>query len=105
VVVVKPKQPFLDWCRLVIDDPGMSLDDVTIEPGTYLLPDYDDEGVEAFLRSFFEEIFEHELEGWIVDETYWPKNRDFERFLEWFDVELSSIVVDLAEEPLEYDDG
>jgi len=83
VAVVKPKEPFLEWCRVVFDDPEMTLEDVSAEPGAYLLPDYDDGGEHAFLRGFFELIFAPELEGWIFDEDAWPQERDFDMFLEW----------------------
>ena len=43
------------------------------------------------------------LKGWLTDEAYWPKNRTFEMFGEWFQIQMSSIVEDLVvAEPLEY---
>ena len=43
------------------------------------------------------------LGGWVTDEALWPKNRTFEMFHEWFEVQMSSIVQDLyLDEPLDY---
>jgi hypothetical protein len=48
---------------------------------------------------FFDLIFE--LEGWYTDESAWPKDRSLATFLEWFDVEFSTMVVDLVDAPLQ----
>ncbi len=45
------------------------------------------------------------LAGWVTDEALWPRDRTFEMFREWFEVQLSSIVQDLyVDEALEYFD-
>ena len=45
------------------------------------------------------------LEGWVTDDSYWPKTRTFEMFREWFEVQMSSIVHNLHRgETLEYID-
>ena len=41
------------------------------------------------------------LECWVRDQEYWPKERRFQLFRTWFEVQLSSIVEDLQpDEPL-----
>ncbi len=52
-------------------------------------------------------LFEQELVGWSQDEDAWPTKRDFHTFLEWFDIEFHSMVLDLAEGELSvsFDEG
>ena len=50
-------------------------------------------------------VFEEELCAASTDETIWPKRRDVNTFLEWFDVEFHGIVFDLTPQlPLEHID-
>ena len=71
---------------------------------SHLLPEYEDPATQQeVLEEFWPGLFEAMLEGWVTDEAYWPKNRTFEMFGEWFEVQMSSIVQDLyLDEPLEY---
>jgi hypothetical protein len=95
VVMVRPKQPFLDWAAQVNGADGPpDRDDERI---VYLIPEYDDEQ-EAWelLEEVYEEIFESELYGWHTEESSWPQQRDFAMFQQWFDIELNSIVEDLC---------
>lgn len=94
-VVVRPKQPYIDWA-LGLDDSGLAptADD---ERAVYLIPEYDDD-VEAMeiLSQAYDIIFEAELDAWHTDESAWPKNRTFAMFREWFEVEFHSMVDDLC---------
>src|SRR5262249_27702412 len=95
VVIVRPKQPYLDWAA-GLDDSGI-VPDPNDEQTVYLIPNYDDEA-EALeiLATLYPAIFEHELAGWHTDEAAWPKGRDFAMFRKWFQIELHSIVEDLG---------
>ena len=77
-VIVKPRQPYLEWTRRD-DTEGLAesvFETLRKEPTIYLLPEY---------------------------EASWPKNRTLEMFREWFEVQMSSIVEDLyLGEALEY---
>ena len=77
------------------------MEQVNQDNTSYLLPDYesDNEGKEI-LRHYFDLIFEEQLAGWWQDETAWPSRRDLATFLQWFDVEFHSLVLDLVDEPL-----
>jgi hypothetical protein len=67
-----------------------------------LLPEYDlHEDAEVIIKELYNDIFEVELSGWITDKSKWPENRTYEKFLEWFDVELHSMVFDPFEENIE----
>jgi len=94
-VMVRPKQPYLDWAAQVDDS------DVVPDPGdertVYLIPEYDDEDQAwELLEEIYPEIFENELYGWHTDEDAWPQERSFTMFQEWFEIELNSIVEDLC---------
>jgi hypothetical protein len=101
-IVVKPKQPFLDWLHAA--DPTsreLTLLDMVREPTIYLIPECDtNEDVEEVLNDLWEEIFEEQLAGWYTDTSTWPKNRTFDVFCHWFDWQHHSMLVDLCDEPL-----
>jgi hypothetical protein len=101
-VVVKPKQPFLDWLHTA--DPtshDLSLSELTHEPTIYLLPECDTSAeLDDALREQCEEIFIEQLSGWFRDETTWPQDLGFETFRYWFAFEHHSMLVDLCEDPL-----
>lgn len=94
-LIVRPKQPYLDWASS-LDDSGLA-PDPDDEQTVYLVPSFDD-GTEAerVLKKVFAEVFERELEAWHTDEDAWPKNRSLVVFKEWFHIEFHSIVEDLC---------
>jgi len=47
-------------------------------------------------------LFEHELEAWCTDSGKWPSVRNHNAFSGWFRVEVSSMVFDLAADPIAY---
>jgi hypothetical protein len=99
VVIVRPKQPYLDWAAGLDDTATMP--DPNAEQTVYLIPSYDDEA-EAWeiLATLHPVIFENELSAWHTDEVAWPNGRDFAMFKKWFQVELHSIVEDLGDSEL-----
>lgn len=96
VLIVRPKQPFLDWAAQ-LDDSGL-VPEVTGEQTVYLVPEFEDDAeVQHVLKRIFAEVFERELFGWHTDETAWPKHRTFAMFRQWFQIELHSVVEDLCD--------
>ena len=97
-VVVKPRQPYLEWTRRD-DTEGLAesvFETLRKGPTIYLLPEYEDPSSQReVLEEFSPVLFEAMLEGWVTDEASWPKNRTLEMFREWFEVQMSSIVEDL----------
>ena len=97
-VVVKPRQPYLEWTRRD-DTEGLAesvFETLRKEPTIYLLPESEDPSSQReVLEEFWPDLFEAMLEGWVTDEVSWPKNRTLEMFREWFEVQMSSIVEDL----------
>ena len=104
-IVVKPKQPFLDW--LHASDPSsreICLSDLSQEPTIYLVPECDtDADVVKVLCKLCEEIFEVQLAGWYTDASTWPRDRSYPVFRQWFDYQHHSMLVDLCDEPLRRD--
>jgi hypothetical protein len=103
VLIVRPKQPFLDWAE-GLDDSGL-LPDVDEEQTVYLIPEFgDDDDAQAILEKVYREVFENELWEWHTDESAWPAKRDLETFREWFTIELHSVVEDLCNYELTEED-
>ena len=104
-LVIKVKQPFLDWLKLLPDPSKVTLEEANRDSTVYLLSElWSDDAQEEMLKLFFGIIFEDQLNGWWTEKQDWPKKRDFALFKKWFDVELHSIVHDLVDAPLEDDD-
>ena len=96
-VIVKPRQPYLEWAKR--DDADGLAETIFKtfheEPTFYLLPEYEDPSTQQeVLEEFWPDLFEAMLGGWVTDEALWPKNRTFEMFHQWFEVQMSSIVQD-----------
>ncbi len=100
VIVVKPKQPYVDWVMGLPDadeGPIPTLQGLREEGTAYLLPDYvQDDYKDELLREHCEPIFEQELSAWHTLEDDYPPERTFEAFKQWFDVEWHSMVFDLV---------
>ncbi len=102
VLVVKGKQPFLEWARNLPDpSPDLTLDRVQDDSHTYLLPSYEmKDQQEGLLKEFYKEIFEQELVAWWREESAWPRKRTLTMFKEWFDVEFHSMAIDLVDDEI-----
>lgn len=102
LVILKPKQPFLDWAQTLDDgDEEFSLEQLAEDSIAYLIPElWQDSDQQSLLKSYYGVLFEEQLAGWWTDEDEWPKKRDLKMFLDWFKVEFHSLVFDLCEEPI-----
>jgi len=103
VMVVRPRQPYIDWANSFEEGaPILTLDNARRAGMAFLIPDFEmEEETSAFIVASSQEIFQAELAAWMDEPERWPENRDFETFLDWFDVEIHSMVFDLGEDPLE----
>ena len=100
LMVVRPKQPFLDWVRSVDDAPEkLELKDLQDNSSAYLVPEFGtfDEQM-AIILWCWDVVFEEELFSWFTDEDLWPIERTPEMFVEWFDIEFHSLVFDLVDD-------
>lgn len=98
LIVIKPKQPYVHWANHVDEhEPKLPLSKAHEDCEAYLVPVFeDDDEAQRVLKRVYKGIFENELFGWCTDEQTWPKRRGFKTFLEWFDVEFHSVVIDLG---------
>ena len=95
VVMVRPKQPYLDWAAR-LDDSGI-VPEPNDEQTIYLIPSFDAaEEAWEILEKMYPSIFENELYEWHTDEGAWPKGRDFAMFKAWFEIKVYSVVEDLC---------
>ena len=99
-VILKYRDPAVRWINEADpsdSDAEVTQGDVNLESTVYLISDEDaddPEAVDRWLRVNYLELFESELEGWYTDEELWPRERTYELFLEWFEVECHSVIVD-----------
>ena len=98
-VVLVPTAEFLAWTQSCPDpDPVITLDDLREDPTVVLIPEGDEP--DEWVEEHFGALLEHEFMGWSEDETEWPKDRDYEIFSRFLDVQVASIVLDAVKGPL-----
>ncbi len=96
VLIVRPKQPFLDWAALSSES-GV-VPNVDGEQTAYLVPSCGtDDDVREVLHEVCVIVFENELWGWHTDQSRWPEKRDLETFEAWFSIEVHTLVEDLCD--------
>jgi hypothetical protein len=102
VVMLAPKQPFLDWVNEIEPDvPELSLADLCEDNEAFLIPQLNDEQETVqWVEKRWSMLFEHMLAEWVMDETAWPQKRTLDMFRDWFGVEMHTLAWDLADEPL-----
>jgi hypothetical protein len=104
LVILRPKQPFVDWVREV--DPGTPTeeDEVRESAEAFLIPQFDmTPDSHVWIRENFEMMFEIQLDSWYTDPEMWPSQRDWDTFTRWFEIELIEVAWDLVDAPLSSD--
>ncbi|HUX90645.1 MAG TPA: hypothetical protein VMV48_08145 [Gallionellaceae bacterium] len=106
VVLLGPRQPFLDWLNNVDpDDEALTVEDLREDNEVFLIPQYNDNSdSEKWVEKRWSFLFEHMLMGWVDDEALWPQDRTLEMFREWFEIEIHTMAWDLSDEPLIVED-
>ena len=106
VLVVLPKQPFLDWLHNADPTSGeLTLEILRDDPSVDLLPAHDLEpDLEKCLKRFCKTIFEEQLDGWYRVKELWPRDRSIKAFKEWFEYRFHSMPIDLSREPLDWEE-
>ena len=104
VLVLKPTAKMLDWINSVGEgSTAVTPEEAQEMTNAYLLPEFEDDEEQAnYIRFRAKKLFEHELEAWCTDSGRWPSNRNYKAFTEWFRVEVSHMVYDLAPDPIIY---
>lgn len=97
LIIVKAKQPFLDWAHSIDPEDDSELDDINDEPTAYLIPEYEmNDEQDSIIDWCATYVFEYELWAWCTDESMWPTTRDAATFREKFDVKFHSMVHDVV---------
>ena len=96
VAVVTMKEPFLELANSDPDKPNeLTLKLINSEKHCYLLPEHDTEQEkEVIIQDLYDSIFKVELHSFCTDPDYWPEDRSYTKFLEWFDIEVHSMLFD-----------
>lgn len=102
IVVIKPKQPFLDWINnnlAISNETLLDLSNIRIDCNSYLIPEINEieDGV-AYIDEVYEALFQLELASWSEDQSLWPQELSLKMFWEWFDIEISPTLIDLTED-------
>src|SRR6516225_363388 len=104
-ITVTGAQPHIDWTRMKDADANKGMLTVArAKPygSAFLLPEFE---LEEDVREWIEEnatwLFEFQLTAWSDDESSWPATRDLKTFREWFQIDIHSIVVDVADDDIE----
>ena len=87
-VVIKPRQPFLDWInntpQLNLSSP-VTMEELLEDCDIILLPDTDSlEGAHELLEPLKPDLFAVQLDGWLCDPNAWPQDRSAAVFDQWF---------------------
>ncbi|MCO4292983.1 hypothetical protein NF867_08925 [Solitalea sp. MAHUQ-68] len=97
------KLPYLNWYNSIFPDESFaSLEEINqTEKTTFLIPVFDsDEEIEEYLEENFEQFFIDELFGVSMAQETWPQDITIEMFYEWFEVDVTPMVVDYGDEEL-----
>jgi hypothetical protein len=107
-VTITGAKPFTDW---MLETAGDAPKGALIVPraktygAAFLLPEFDlEEDVQEWVEDNATALFEFQLEAWTADESAWPATRDLKTFRAWFNIDIHSIVVDVADEEIEGED-
>ena len=106
VVVIKPKEPFLDWANRNPDfSPPMTMEEAQQDCTVLLVPDLGSpEAALDYVASLKPGLLEMELEDWNRDPTTWPAERTRAQFDAWFTLEVHSMVWDTVTDPIVRED-
>ena len=97
MLMVIPKKAYFERANSLPSTYSIIEPEDTVEPSSYLLPDFDDEeDVEKFISKNFRVIFENELSAWTSNQSEWPIKITFKVFKDWFDIHVSTMVFDLG---------
>jgi len=97
VIVVRPRQPFLDWINQQMHpedptQPPMTMDHLLEDCTAVLVPEIESLDDLEYLEPLKPLLFEEELASWYTNEECWPAVRTNQVFDAWFDLEPHSLV-------------
>ena len=104
IAIIKPKQPFVDWANSTNPDSDfkVTLEMARSDPTCILIPEFvSPKANQNYIKKIYPDIWHWAMYGYWTDEKAYPKHRPFEKFKEWFDVELCSEVLDFEDKEIE----
>jgi hypothetical protein len=100
LVILRHKQPFLDWLTSIDPDPTLTLANIEDDSDAFLIPGdqfiNSESDAVKWVESRWAELFSHMLNSWVTETDTWPNNRTLPMFRNWFGVEYHSMLWDLA---------
>jgi hypothetical protein len=85
--------------------PKLKIHDPNNEYTAYLIENVGrDSDLARALKRYYRTIFEHELAAWHTDPKAWPRKRDLQTFEDWFEVQLSSMALNLCNHRIEVEE-
>lgn len=104
VIIIKAKQPLVDWLNKLDPANPITLEDAHIDNSAYLLPTFDEIAnpeytAESYLKSNYQGIFLQEIKDWYIDPKAYPK-MTYALFLEWFEISTHSMIFDMVKGPI-----
>lgn len=100
-LIIRPTNVFWNWVNATEKGIAFTVDDQP-EPSVYLIEE-DFFDVEPLIEQHFKAIFEEELAMITENESLWPANRTIDLFLEWFQYEAGTTVIDCEKSNLKAD--
>jgi hypothetical protein len=102
-IIVRPTELFWTWANQFseVELKVQSGDD--IEPTIYLIEE-DFFEIEPLIERAFKKIFKTELMMVTEIESEWPEDRSMDVFLNWFELEFGTSVLDLEKSDLKRED-
>ena len=80
----------------------LTIAEVNQHSNVYLVSEeFNEEDSKNKVYKNWEFYFENELFDWYTNEDLWPNNRSLKMFKEWFDVNVHSMLFDLADDDIE----
>jgi hypothetical protein len=104
ILIARPREPYLTWIQSLDEEHrGLSLSLLRDDCTALLVPQIEEPSdAQDFLEQHHAALFEYLLAGWVDEPDVWPERRDLETLREWFDLDFSSLVLDVCEWPLEH---
>jgi hypothetical protein len=101
VLVVRPRQPFVDWVCSFEDGDAVDPEDAWASVNSFLVPEFDDpDETFEWIQGNVDTVFDIMLNDWITEPGDWPADRGWTTFEEWFEFEYVDLAWDLVDEPL-----
>jgi len=97
-IMILPKEIYYKWGKCVTESKDFH---DRSETEVFLIPGFNSlDQAESFIRNFYDLFFQYELKKYDADPSFWPVNRTFELFQQWFDTRLSCGVSDILAQPI-----